>query len=174
MPRKVEWIHRIPLALDELEATSLPFYDRAALARLLGVSARQANRILNRLGASMRAGTAAVMARDELRSRLEALLSDDRTVWERKRLRRLDETLAQGRRDLAARQVVIAAPPETTPPRISGLPPTVCLTPGRLGIQFTDVEDLLRQLYLLGQAIAEDYAAFCTLVSMKSNRLPPS
>ena len=43
---------------------------------------------------------------------------------------------------------------------LEGLPATIQLKPGELKIEFVGAEDLFRQLYELGQAIANDYERF--------------
>jgi hypothetical protein len=56
--------------------------------------------------------------------------------------------------------VAIPVEPETLRQRLPDLPPGVGLSPGELHIQFESSEELLRKLFALAQAIANDYEAF--------------
>lgn len=159
MPRKTEWIHRIGPALELLRALPSPTIDRAALQKLLQVSPRQALRILARLP-SYRAGKSLLIGRLELIACLETLRQDETAAFELRRRERLDAQLRSLRRELAARRVRIAAPPEARNRLLADLPPTIQLAPGRLEIRFLHVEDLLRQLFELSQAMANDLDRF--------------
>lgn len=159
MPRKTEWIHRIPAALAILEDSPAPLIDRGDLERLLDVSPRQALRILNALGAAM-AGRNLFISREELIHRLGRLHAGEEAQYERRRLQRLDRTLARLARDLRARQVPVAATPEARNSRFPSLPPSVRLRPGRLEVDFEGPEELLTRLFELSQAVANDYGIF--------------
>ena len=163
MPRKTEWIHRLGPALDLLRALPSPTIDRASLQKILDVSPRQALRILARLP-SYRAGKSLLIGRLELISCLETLRQDATAAFELRRRERLDAQLQSLRRELAARRVRIAAPPEVRSRLLGDLPATIQLAPGRLEIRFQHVEDLLRQLFELSQAMANDLDRFRTVV----------
>ena len=159
MPRKAEWIHRIPAALEALEHSPAPLIDRADLEQLLEVSPRQALRILSQLGAAM-AGRNLFIGREELIHRLRRVHCGEDARYERRRLQRLDRTLAQLARDLTASRVPVSAGPGARDSRFPSLPPSVRLRPGRLEVDFGTAEELLTRLFELSQAVANDYASF--------------
>jgi hypothetical protein len=159
VPRKTEWIHRIPKALDALRQSPAPLIDRRDIERLLEVSGRHAIRILHRLGAA-EAGKNLFIAREELIARFESIHDGDDARYERRRLQRLDTTLARLARDLKARQVPVAAAPEAHDLLFPSLPGSIRLRPGRLEIDFETPDELLTRLYELSQALANDYGRF--------------
>ena len=150
------------MALEALGNCEAALLDRGDLEVLLGVSPRQALRILNALGASL-AGKNLFISREELIARLRGLHAGEDARYERRRLQRLDRTLALLARDLRARQVPLAAIPDCG--GFSGLPPSLRLRPGRLEVDFATPEELLARLFELSQAIAQDYESFERLSS---------
>lgn len=159
MPRKTEWVHRIPKALEVLRQSPAPLVDRRDLEELLEVSGRHAIRILHRLGA-VEAGKNLFIAREDLIARLESILAGDDVRFERRRLQKLDRTLAELDRNLRARQVPVTARPDAQDMLFPSLPATVRLRPGRLEIDFETPEELLARLYELSQALVNDYGRF--------------
>ena len=159
MPRKSEWVHRIPAALQALEQSPAPLLDRGDLEQLLNVSPRQALRLLHRLGAAA-IGKNLVIDRQELCERLGAVAAGEDLQYERRRLQRLDRTLARLARDSRARSIPVRADPEACRADFPALPTSVRLRPGRLEIDFETPEELLTRLYELSQAIANNYAQF--------------
>ena len=159
MPRKTEWIHRIPGALEVLGQSSAPLIDRADIQNLFGVSARHAVRLLHRLGAS-EAGKNLFIGRGDLIGRLVAIHRGEDAAYERRRLQRLDGTLAELGRSLRARQVPVAVTPAALGGTLASLPSSVRLGPGRLEIDFETPQELLARLFELSQALAADYEAF--------------
>ena len=166
MPRKTEWIHRIPAALEALAQSPAPLIDRGDLEQLLEVSPRQALRILNGLGATL-VGKNLFIGREELVARLGSLHEGEDARYERRRLQRLDRTLAALARDLRARQVPVHAAPAVRDIAFPALPPSVRLRPGRLEVEFTTPEELLARLFELSQAIANDYGNFEAACAME-------
>lgn len=164
MPRKTEWVHRIPNALEVLRQSPAPLVDRGDIEELLQVSGRHAIRILHRLGA-VEAGKNLFIAREELIERLESVLAGDDVRFERRRLEKLDRTLAELDRNLRARQVPVSAHPDAQDMLLPSLPRTVRLRPGRLEIDFDTPEELLARLYELSQALVNDYGRFESMVT---------
>ena len=171
MPRKTEWIHRIPQALAALERSPAPLLDRADLERLLAVSRRQALRILDRLGATA-VGRNLFVGRTELIERLRALHAGEDAQYERRRLQRLDRTLAGLARDLKSARIPVAATPEAHSLLFPALPPSVRIRPGRLEIDFENPQELLTRLFELSQAIANDYDRFEAVCSPGAAGMP--
>ena len=159
MARKSEWIPRISRVLVVLDDQPTPLIDRRAIERLFQVSPRQALRILVQLGAS-ELGKNLVITRDELISRLRSVATGETAHYERQRLRRLAQTLAELESQTQARRVSIDASPQAHQMKVASLPTDVYLSPGRLEIVFATPEDLLTRLFELSQAIANDYGTF--------------
>jgi hypothetical protein len=157
--RKSEWIPRISRVLAVLEDHPTPLLDRRAIERVFQVSPRQALRILVQLGAS-ELGKNLVISRDELISRLRSVAAGETAQYERRRLRRLAQTLTDLEVQTQAQRVTIAASPQAHQMKVASLPANVHLTPGRLEIVFATPEDLLTCLFELSQAIANDYSVF--------------
>ncbi|MCC6536583.1 MAG: hypothetical protein IT162_03475 [Bryobacterales bacterium] len=158
MPRRPEWIHRLPEALERLGQLTAPTLDRQAVEILFGVSPRQALRILHQL-AGHQAGQALVIGRAELRAKLEALAHRDDVLVEQRRHGRVGDELARLRATEQARHLTI--PPPARPPALESLPASgIRLSPGRLEITFRNGEELLGRLLELAQAVADDPARF--------------
>ena len=173
VPRKTEWIHRIPEALQILEQLSPvpPLIDRRDIERLLHVSPRQALRILARLGAA-EVGKNLFLERDEFLRRLRALHAGEDATYERRRLCRLNDALEALERDLKAHRVPIHAKPDTYDLLLPALPSSVRLRPGRLEVDFSTPEELLARLFELSQAIANDYDTFTQAVATPAGTGP--
>ena len=162
MPRKTEWTHRLPRALAELRALPAPAIDRAALQRLLGVSARQALRIMHQLRPCL-AGKSLVILRDDLIRQLEAAEANSGVRIERQRLERVTVELERTRLQLAARQIQV--PVAAHAPAWPMLPDGIRLEPGRLEIRFASGEQLLGMLLELAHAVADDPDQFQAAIS---------
>ncbi len=164
MARPPEWISRIPKALSVLSDFPSPLLDRAAVASLLGVSQRTANRILGRLGGEMMGG-GLVIPRRQLVDRLESLRAGEEYEWQAVRRRRVEEAVREAAAVARSRRVVIA------PAEVGFvLPATVRLGSGRLEVAFSGAEDLLGQLYALVQVAATDYDEFERMIRQSNTR----
>jgi hypothetical protein len=157
MPRKAEWTHRLDDAIAQLRTLGHARIDRAALEELLGLSPRQALRILNRLGAQQ-AGKSLSMDRLELVGCLEAIRGGEAVRREAARRDRVHEQLQAARRRHTAGRMSVPAP--TGPSDFTNLAPGIRLTPGRLEITFQSGEELLGRLYELVQAATDDIDRF--------------
>ena len=156
MPRKTEWTTRLEPALEQLRTVPSPWVDRAALARLLAVSPRQALRIMHRLGAGA-AGEALLISRDDLIARLEALRVDPGVHFEAGRRERVWAELEQARRRAAGAGIRLTA---GSPLAAASLPEGVRVTPGLVEIRFQTAEELLSRLFELAHLAAGDVEAF--------------
>ena len=78
--------------------------------------------------------------------------------------KRLLDDLEEARRLAPARKVRISAAQDVRDRVFANLPAGIHLTPGELKIEFFGTEDLLRHLFELSQAIANDYQAFQQIV----------
>jgi hypothetical protein len=164
MPAKPTWFLRIPRMIETLQASSVPFLDRAAIEALFELQRRQAINLMHRLG-GYQIGKAFVVDRARVEAWLQNLGAPASLSWERKRRKRVGEAIARAQSDLAARQVPIRVPRETAFQTIAGLSSEISLRPGELRIEFRDAEDLLSKLFELAKAIGNDFEGFNRRIS---------
>jgi len=79
------------------------------------------------------------------------------------RRERLSETLERLRREKTAASVVIPVPRDVFDRKLTELPAGVDLKPGRLSVEYEKTLDLLQKLFVLAQAIANDFENFQTM-----------
>jgi len=144
-------------ALAQLRALASPSVDRAAVEQLLGLSPRQALRIMHRLSPHA-AGKSLVIPRQDLIRQLEELRQGGGAQSEHKRVERMTAELDRLRRVSAAHRVAVPAARRAVEWR--NLPEGICLEPGRLEIRFGSGEELLGMLFELAQAVAGDLEQF--------------
>ena len=147
----------MPGALEQLRALSSPAVDRMAVQRLLGVSPRQALRIMHQL-APHAAGQSLAILRQDLIRQWEALEQGAGVQGERKRLERVTAELEKVRRLASAHHVAVPLPAREA--EWKTLPAGIRLEPGRLEIQFQSGQQLLGMLLELAQAVAGDLEQF--------------
>ena len=159
MPAKAQWLLHVPRILAELAALDVPVVDRAVCERVFGVRRRRAIDLIRAFG-GYQAGRTFLVDRAKLLTQLEQLRDspDFKMEWQRKQ--RLTERLEAIRRLQAAARVSVPVGIEALSRRLPDLPPGVSLTPGELHIGFASPEELLTKLFVLAQAIANDYEAF--------------
>ena len=159
MPAKAQWLLRVPEILEELAALDVPVLDRAACERLFRLRRRRAIDLIRGFG-GYQAGRTFLVDRPKLVAQLERIRDSPDFKMEWRRKERLADRLDAIRRLQAGARVAIPLEPETLRQRLPDLPPGVGLSPGELHIQFESSEELLRKLFALAQAIANDYEAF--------------
>ena len=148
MPRKSEWLSRVPEALERLDGFPAPVVDRAALEDLLGIHRRMAIRLMHRFG-GFQAGRTFLIEKVQLVERLAGIRDSAEYGAERQRWVRFVETLDQARRIHKSRQISIpAAEPGNS---------KITLEPGRLEVRFTSTVELLQSLLELAQRIGDDF-----------------
>ena len=157
MPHKPEWYLQVPEALAMLRKFPAPVVDRAGLETLLGVSRREAVRLMHRFG-GYQAGRTFLVGRDELSRQLETIRDGDAYQGESRRRERLDQTLRRMRR------VVIQVTDEGKDRNLMNLPLGVDLERNKLEIRFESAEDLLSKLFEFSRVISDDYDSFCSLI----------
>jgi hypothetical protein len=159
MPAKAQWLLRVPEILAELAMLDVPVVDRAVCERLFRLRRRRAIDLMRGFG-GYQAGRTFLLDRPKLVAQLEQIRDSPDFKMEWRRKARLGERLDAIRRLQAGARVAIAVEPETLSQRLPDLPEGVGLSPGALHIQFQSSEELLRKLFALAQAIANDYEAF--------------
>ena len=159
VPRKVEWIQQLPEAIEKLQHFPAPVVDRAALEIVLRIQRRVAIRLMHRFG-GFQAGKTFLIDRLALIEQLQLLAKGDEAGREQVRRCRLEERLESARRLAPGRKVRIEVAPDVRERVFRDLPKGIDLRPGELRITFVDPEDLLRQLFELSQALANDFEGF--------------
>lgn len=159
MPRRTEWIERLPSAVEELKQFSCPVIDRAILERVLRIHRRVAIRLMHRLG-GFQSGKTFLIDRSRVIEQLERISRGDDFGIERDRRTRLAVQLEEARRLSRGRNVAIETSADVHERVVKDLPPGINLQPGELRIEFTGAEDLLRKLFELSQSILNDYDRF--------------
>lgn len=167
MPAEPLWLLRLPQIIEEIAALKSPVVDRSIIERTFGVRRRRAIQLLGSLG-GYQVGRTFVVERARLLARLEAMRAGERFYFERRRREKLVEGLDRIRKDRQAARVRIPVDPE---PALSaapaGLPSGVRLEPGRLTVQFQDVQELLGKLYGIAQAAAADFSGFAATATSR-------
>jgi hypothetical protein len=158
MPAQPQWLLRLPQILEDFSALPAPIVDRALIERIFAVRRRRAIELLGAFG-GYQVGRTFVVERDVLLEHLRGIAAGERFHFEKRRHEKLASQLARIHQDRAAARVKIPASPEPSP--LPGLlPPGVRLEPGRLTIEFQQVEDLLGKLYGIAQTAARDFHSF--------------
>ena len=159
MAAKPSWWLHIPEIRSMLADVQLPVLDRAAVEQLFGLRRRQAIELMNRFG-GYQTGRSLLIGRDQLVAQLDAIVAGDEFQRESARRERLASTVESVRRTRESEAVRIPISPHVFATRMATLGPEVQLRPGKLEVEFTGAEDLLRKLFSLAQAIANDYTGF--------------
>ena len=159
MAAKPRWWLHLAQIRSMLAEVQLPVIDRAAVEQLFGLRRRQAIALMNHFG-GYQAGRTLLIARDQLIGQLDAIADGEDFQRESARRERLAATVESVRRTRESEAVRIPVSPAIFSSRMANLGSDVQLRPGRLEIEFAGTEDLLRTLFALAQAIANDYAGF--------------
>lgn len=163
MPTVPEWFLRLPEIVDDLERLTTPVVDRAVFESVFRVRRRRAIQLLHQFG-GYQIGRTFVIDRASLISQLKSKAGGAAFDYEQKRKTRILDELEVARRQAPGRKVRIAVSSDVHERVIDGLPAGIHLKPGELRIEFFGTEDLLRHLFELSQAIANDYQRFESLV----------
>lgn len=163
MPRKAEWIQHLPEAVEKLRSFPAPVVDRAGLEVFLLVHRRVAIRLMHRFG-GFQAGKTFLIDRLALIEQLELLSKGDEAGREQARRSRLEDRLESARRLAPGRKVRIGVAPGVRERVFPDLPVGISLRPGELRITFVTAEGLLRNLFELSQALANDFEGFRAMV----------
>ena len=159
MPAKPRWWRHIAEIRRMLEDARLPVIDRASVERLFGLERRQAIELMHRFG-GYQAGRTFLIGREQLIEELDAISATGEYQVEAARRERLVASVDAARRTRQTEAVRIPVAREVFDCRINCLGPGVQLRAGQLTIEFAGPEDLLRKLFGLAQAVANDYTAF--------------
>ena len=159
MPRKSDWLLRLPAIQNELEQLTVPVVDRSIFESVFQVRRRRAIQLMRRFG-GFQSGRTFLVDRTALLRSLESLQSADEFSIELRRKERLSAELETIRKCAAAARVSIPAAPGVYDTRLSSLPQGVRLEPGRLTVDYGSLEQLLERLFALSQALVNDLDRF--------------
>jgi hypothetical protein len=152
------WIHRIPEMIEALALADRERIYRHTVERLFDLR-KTATFHLLRAWAPNPSAILSPSAAPLLMARLLEAQEHPQWRWEREsrdRIReRIDSLRATGRKSLVPMDAALRQAMETA--EIAGLPATIRLSPGLLAIHCSDMEDLLRQLVLLAQAVDRNH-----------------
>src|SRR3954454_20942738 len=160
MPAQPSWFPRLPHILAELRALeTVPFLDRQAFEHIFRVKDRRARVLMSRCP-GLRIGNACAVDRRPLIAWLEGLQQSKDFQWERQRRQRVAAVYEQAKREHPARQVEIPVNRRSNSTGLTSLPPGVMLAKRELRVQFSGLEDFLAKLYILSQAVQNNFEAF--------------
>jgi len=160
MPAQPTWFPRLPQILNELRALeTVPFLDRQAFERIFRLKDRRARVLMSRCP-GVRIGNAWAVDRRQLIAWLEGLQQGEEFHFEQQRRQRVAAVYEQAKREHPARQVEIPVNRRSNSTGLTSLPPGVMLAKRELRVQFSGLEDFLAKLYILSQAVQNNFEAF--------------
>lgn len=137
----------------------IPVVDRRVFEELFRVRRRRAADLVQRFG-GYRSGNTSLVDRQKLIEQLRQLESDPDVICEMERKRRIAVELEEVQLQSRAARIVIGHTPTAWARREWAMPASVSVSGGALTVEFSDPEDLLRQLYHLSEAAAADFERF--------------
>lgn len=159
MPRKSDWLLRLPFILGELQQLSVPVVDRSIFESVFRVRRRRAIQLMHRFG-GYQSGRTFLVDRNALLRSLKSLGSGDEVSTEVRRKEQLSAELDRLRDFTRASRVPVPATPAVYDTRLSSLPDGVRLEPGCLTVEYGSPEQLLERLFALSQALVNDLEVF--------------
>jgi hypothetical protein len=163
MPAKPRWLLQIPEIIEALQQLSTPVVDRALCEGIFGLRRRRTIDVMRSFG-GYQAGNTILIDRIALIDRLREIADSPYARGEQRRKEKLNSHLAELYRFRKAVRVRIAVPPECRETRMHELGRSIQLQPGRLTIAYSNIEELLTNLYTFSQTAANDFEAFCSMV----------
>ena len=158
MPNHPLWLEHVPDILQRLQAEEIPpVLDRQAIEHLFGVRRRQAIHLLHRFS-GYQMGRTFVVSRDAVIAFLEDILSGGTLAVVQAQKKHVLEFLGQVRQALQG-PVLRVPTKKFSEITFAGLPAGIHLQPDQLTIQFQGATDLLEKLFVLSQALANDFEA---------------
>lgn len=167
MPDHPRWLDRVPEILRQLQTDSTPpILDRTAIERLFGIRRRQAITLLHRFS-GYKLGRTFVVHRDSVVQYLTEVAKTGEIAAMEEQQRTVAEFLGEARQGLLLPCIPI---PRTKLSEITfaGLPPGIHLIPGQLTIEFSGAQNLLEKLFVLSQALANDFPTLEAALGEKS------
>jgi hypothetical protein len=159
MPAQPQWLLHLPEIIADFGAMDAPVVDRAVLERVFRLRRRRAIDLMAQFG-GYQAGRTFVVDRKQLIAQLERIRNGSDFAFERQRKENLTQELERVRRSRAGANVSIPIEKEDLDRKAPSFPPGIDLEAGRLTVAFATAEELVRKLYGLAQAAANDFEAF--------------
>ena len=170
MPAKPGWLSKINEVIEQIEALPRPFVDRAALESLLGVGRRRAQQILAPCVSDW-VGSNGLADRNAVIAHLRRLAEGEEGYYERRRRRKVAETLARLHQERLERpQLLVEAPVGVLAQEFENLPAGVRLEEGRITVEFGEPREALEKLLALAMAIGNDFQRFERVTSRLATR----
>lgn len=164
MAAQKQWIQQLPQILETVKAYTETHFDRNSIEKLFSIKRSGAHKFMSKLGAA-EVDRVLILPRRKLLDYLVSL--HDEVDMERRRRERLAVTIEEAKKDVKAHSVSFAVSKTVFETTFPGLRESITLGPGKLEIRFDGAQDLLVQLFELGQAITNDYLGFESLVNSK-------
>ena len=159
MPARKRWLERLPEICRALAALDIPIVDREIVESVFGVRRRRAVQLMRSFG-GFQSGRTFLVDRLVLLAQLRHLQEGPEFQGEVRRRQRLIECLERLRQHHTASRVAIPVAQDIFSRKLRDLPEGILLEPGCLRVEFDGAEDLLRKLYELAQAVANDFERF--------------
>jgi hypothetical protein len=159
MPAQPQWLLHLPGIIAEIATIQAPVVDRAVLERVFRVRRRRAIDLMAHFG-GYQAGRTFVLDRKRLIATLERMRDGGDFALERQRKENLTRERERVRLFRAGAKVSIPIEKEDVERKAPAFPPGIALEAGHLTVAFGTAEDLVRKLYGLAQAAANDFEAF--------------
>jgi len=162
MPARPAYFHRLTEALEVFRSSPAEWVDRRTLEEVLGISKTVAWRLLRQSGAVDGPGNTLVCRRVDLLAALTHLQDTGACQHELRRRERVEGQLEELRAFVQSRRIALAPASqagELRNARFGKLPPGVDLSPSRLLIGFSSLEDFLPKIGAVVFALQNDFEA---------------
>ncbi len=148
MSRPVSWLPRLNEISRTVSGSARSHYDRRDLEKLFELQPRAAQKMLEMLP-TVQVGTSRLVDREVLAGFLEGVRDADNTeaYLEQRRL---------GKAVVSHRKIRSLVRRDTQPIGIDSLPANIALSPGRMEVTFSTIEQLAESMYALARAIESD------------------
>jgi hypothetical protein len=157
------WIQRLADIIKDLRLSPWDVLDRAKFQILFEIDGdKAATRLMRKLGAT---GRPLTITRVRLLEALEEYGADGYDVAELERRRAFAERFAAIRSEYVEHPPVpVVAPADAAKVKLNGIAEHVKLSPGRIVVDFRDIEEMKKKLLLLAMAAGNEPDAFVEMV----------
>ena len=159
MPTKSQWLLELPAIVAQLNNLDVPVIDRACVEKLFGVARRRAIHLMHEFG-GYQSGRTFLIDRHLLIRRLTAEADGDEYEYESRRRHKLSESLAALELQAKGAKIKVEVTPLAYQSTRRTLPAGVELSNGVLTVRYASNEELVQKLFVLAQALVNDFDAF--------------
>jgi len=167
------YFHRLTEAIEALRGNDSEWIDRRGVEEALGVSKPVAWRILRKCGGRPGPGHALVCRREEFIEALQQILITgecDREIQRRNRVETLLGQLGQLAQSRRSKIVQGAEGKELVNTRFKRLPAGIDLTPQRMTIEFSGMQEFLKKFGAVVFALQNDFEAVASFLDGAQSR----